>query len=131
MTNLGASLGTALAGSIMIAVVTSAFLADIQKSPAIPQEVKSQAQVELADGVPFVSDADLHAALDKANANSAAAEDAFKAYSSARIVGLQAGLAIVAVLCVIALFFVQRIPVVQPGAAVKGDEADNQDPTTS
>ena len=126
MTNLGASLGTALAGSIMIAVVTSAFLADVQKSPAIPQEVKSQAQVELADGVPFVSDADLHAALDKANASSAATEDALEAYSKARIVGLQAGLAILAVLCVIALFFVQRIPVIQPGAAGKSDEDGDQ-----
>jgi MFS family permease len=126
MTNLGASLGTALAGSIMIAVVTSAFLADIQKSPAIPQEVKSQAQVELADGVPFVSDADLKAALDKANANSAATEDALEAYSKARIVGLQAGLAILAVLCVVALFFVQRIPTVQPGAAGKSDQEGEQ-----
>lgn len=122
MTNLGASLGTALAGSIMIAVVTSSFLGEIQKSPAIPQEVKSQAQVELADGVPFVSDADLRAALDKANASSAATEDALNAYTKARIVGLQAGLAILAVLCLIALFFVQRIPVIQPGAAGTGSE---------
>ena len=63
MTNLGASLGTALAGSILIATLTSAFLTNIQQSPAIPSQVKSQAQVELAGGVPFVSDADLEAAL--------------------------------------------------------------------
>jgi EmrB/QacA subfamily drug resistance transporter len=133
MTNLGASLGTALAGSIMIAFVTSAFLADIQKSPAIPQEVKSQAQVQLADGVPFVSDADLRAALEKANATSAATEDALNAYSHARIVGLQAGLAILAVLCLIGLFFVQRIPVVQPGAvsSVPEEEDNRGSPTAS
>ena len=66
MTNLGASLGTALAGSIMIAAVASSFLANIQQNPAIPPEAKSQAQVELAGGVAFVSDADLEAALDEA-----------------------------------------------------------------
>src|SRR5689334_7674231 len=53
MTNLGASIGTALAGSVMIAAVTSAFLTNINQSPAIPASIKSEAQVELAGGVPF------------------------------------------------------------------------------
>src|SRR3954462_12828647 len=41
MTNLGASIGTALAGSILIAATTSSFSANIQASPAIPDSVKS------------------------------------------------------------------------------------------
>ena len=36
MTNLGASLGTALAGSILIAAADAAFLTNIEQSPAIP-----------------------------------------------------------------------------------------------
>ena len=48
MTNLGASLGTALAGSVLIAALTRAFLTNIQQSSAIPRRVKQQAQVELA-----------------------------------------------------------------------------------
>ena len=36
MTNLGASMGTALAGSLLIAAVDAAFLVNIQQSPAIP-----------------------------------------------------------------------------------------------
>ena len=59
MTNLGASLGTALAGSLLIAAMTTSFLTNVAQSPAIPPEVKRQAEVELAGGVPFVSDADL------------------------------------------------------------------------
>ena len=35
MTNLGASLGTALAGSLLIATLTSSFLTNIQQSQAI------------------------------------------------------------------------------------------------
>src|SRR5213596_3133864 len=70
MTNLGASLGTALAGSILIAATTSAFLTNIEDSSAIPSRAKSQAQVELAGGVPFVSDTDLEAALDEAHVRS-------------------------------------------------------------
>src|SRR5215212_1864728 len=53
MTNLGASLGTALAGSLLIATLTSAFLTNIQGSSAIPSRAKSEAQVQLAGGVPF------------------------------------------------------------------------------
>ena len=39
-TNLGASLGTALAGSLMIAALTSSFLTNIEQSPAIPDSAK-------------------------------------------------------------------------------------------
>jgi EmrB/QacA subfamily drug resistance transporter len=109
-TNLGASLGTAIAGSILIASVTASFIANIQQSPAIPQSVKSQAQVELAGGVPFVSDADLEAALDKAGAASGETDAALEAYTSARISGLRSALAILSVLSLIALFLAQRIP---------------------
>jgi MFS family permease len=117
MTNLGASMGTALAGSIMIAAVTSSFLVNIQQSPAIPAEVKSQAQVELAGGVPFISDADLETALDEAQVSPASSDAALDAYQDARIDGLRAALAILALLAIGALFFAQRIPTIQPGRA--------------
>jgi EmrB/QacA subfamily drug resistance transporter len=117
MTNLGASMGTALAGSIMIAAVASSFVANIQQSPAIPPEAKSQAQVELGGGVPFVSDADLEAALDEAGASSEASDAALEAYRDARIDGLHSALAILAALTLGALFFTQRIPETQPGSA--------------
>ncbi len=116
MTNLGASLGTAIAGSILIATLSSAFLTNIEQSPAIPSQVKSQAKVELAGGVPFISDADLEKALDDANVTSETSKAAVDAYSSARINGLKSALAILALMSIIALFLAQRIPTRQPGA---------------
>jgi len=110
MTNLGASLGTALAGSLLIATLTSAFLTNIQQSSAIPASVKEQAQVELASGVQFVSDADLEAALDEAGATAATTDAALDAYSDARLAGLRSALAILAVLAIVALFLAQSIP---------------------
>ena len=117
MTNLGASMGTALAGSVMIAAVASAFLINIEQSSAIPERVKSQAQVELAGGVPFISDADLKAALDDARVSRRTTEATLEAYGEARLEGLRSALAILAVLIVLALFFAQRIPTTQPGQA--------------
>jgi Na+/melibiose symporter-like transporter len=116
MTNLGASLGTALAGSLLILTLTSSFLTNIDQNPAIPQSVKDQAQVELASGIPFISDADLEAALKEAQVDPELTDDALAAYEDARLDGLRAALAILAVLSVVALFLAQRIPAKQPGA---------------
>lgn len=115
MTNLGASMGTALAGSIMIAAVASSFVAGIQESSAIPQRVKERAQVELAGGVPFISDADLEAALDEARVSRRTTHAALEAYGEARIDGLRSALALLALLDVVALFCAQRIPTTPPG----------------
>ncbi len=117
MTNLGASLGTALAGSLLIATMTSAFLMNVAQSPAIPPDVTQQAQVELAGGVPFISDADLEAALEESQADPEAADAALVAYADARIDGLRSALAILALLAVVALFLAQSIPTRQPGVA--------------
>ena len=115
MTNLGASLGTALAGSILIATLTTAFLSNIEQSSAIPSRVKSNSQVELAGGVPFISDADLEAALNDAHLRSKTTDAALNAYRDARIAGLRSALAILALLAIVALFLAQRIPSTQPG----------------
>jgi MFS family permease len=116
MTNLGASLGTAVAGSVMIAVLTTAFISNIQASPAIPDRVKSEASVKLASGVPFISDEDLEAALDEAGVRSRATDEAVAAYQDARIDGLKSALAILALITVLSLFAARKIPTVPVGS---------------
>jgi EmrB/QacA subfamily drug resistance transporter len=115
-TNLGASLGTALAGSLLIAALSAAFLANIQASPDIPESVKSAATTELAGGVPFTSDADLEDALEEAGADPDVTQAALDANSDARLDGLRAALTILALLAVVALFFTSSIPRSQPHA---------------
>ncbi|MFE3605924.1 MFS transporter [Streptomyces goshikiensis] len=117
-TNLGASIGTALAGSIMIAVLTSSFLATIDQNPAIPADVKSQAHTSLAGTAPFLSDEQLAAALDEAGTDPAVAQAALDANDRARIDGLRAALGILALTALLALFFTQRIPATQPSATL-------------
>ncbi len=117
MTNLGASLGTALAGSLLIATMTAAFLTNVAQSPAIPAEITQQAEVELAGGVPFISDADLETALEERDVDPEATDATLDAYADARIDGLRSALAILALLAVVALFLVQSIPTRPPGAA--------------
>ncbi len=114
VTNLGASMGTALAGSIMIAALTTSFLTTIEANPAVPDSVTSQATVQLQSGAPFLSDAQLQTAFDEAGVNPELSQAALDANAEARLDGLRAALAILAFAALISLFFTQRIPSTQP-----------------
>jgi MFS family permease len=115
VTNLGASIGTALAGTILIAVLTTTFLGNVASDPAVPKEISNQAQVELSAGIPFVSDADLAATLQKAGVPADTAQAIEKDNASARINGLRAALAVLALLALIALALTWKLPDRQPG----------------
>jgi len=116
----GASLGTALAGSVLIAALTTSFLSGIAKDPDVPPEVADQANVELASGIPFISDADLESALQDAGVDEQTAEAVLENYGEARLDGLRTALALLALFAVIALFFTRRVPDEQPGSATRG-----------
>ncbi len=122
VTNLGASIGTALAGTILIAVLTTTFLGSVAADPAIPKEMSSQAQVELSAGIPFVSDADLNAALHAAGVPPSTAQAIVDDNASSRINGLRAALAVLALIALLAVAFTRRLPTVQPGQ--EGEDAD-------
>ncbi|HEX2586764.1 MAG TPA: MFS transporter [Gaiellales bacterium] len=110
VTNLGASFGTAVAGSILIAAMTTAFLTHIDNNPAVRDEVAQKANVELASGIPFLSDADLTSALKDAGLTQQETQAALDANAQARITGLRAALAVLAALALVSLFFTGRIP---------------------
>ncbi|MFD8951327.1 MFS transporter [Streptomyces xanthophaeus] len=110
VTNLGASIGTALAGSILIAALTASFLTTIAQNPAVPDQVKSQANVKLESGVPFMSDVQLKSALEEAGTSPEVASAAIEANKAARLDGLRAALAVLAAAALLAMFFTQRIP---------------------
>ena len=128
-TNLGASLGTALAGSVLIAILTSSFLAGIEQNAAVPSQVSAQADVELASGIPFVSDADLEVALREAGASEATTTAVVDENGEARLDGLRTALAAMAVISLLALFFSGRVPEQQPG--LQRDDRSEPVPTTT
>jgi hypothetical protein len=83
----------------------------------VPDSVKSQASVQLAAGAPFLSDADLEAALDKAGVTSEAAEAIVDVNAQARVDGLRAALFILALIAFLGLISARRIPTRQPTSA--------------
>jgi Na+/melibiose symporter-like transporter len=115
VTNLGSSLGTALAGSVLIAVLSASFLAGVVQSPQVPQASKQMAQVHLSKGVPFVSNAQLRAYLQQAKAPAKAIGFLENDNITARAKALQTALALLAFLCVVALFSTVRLPSMPAG----------------
>jgi MFS family permease len=132
-TNIGASLGTALAGSVLIASLTASLLAGIQENPAVPAEVRQQADVELSSGVPFLSDADAEAALKDAGVTGQTASAIVEENAKARLDALRLSLAVIAVVAATALFFTGPVPTRQPGAnaahATRGSPDHNKGDT--
>jgi Major Facilitator Superfamily len=126
ITNLGASLGTALAGAVLISALTSSFLSGIQSNPAVPHSVKAEASVKLASGIPFVSDAQLQAALNDAGVAPDTAHAIVHENSQARLDALRAALAVLAVIGLTG-WLSRRIPTRQPGA-VASSECDREAP---
>jgi hypothetical protein len=116
VTNLGASVGTALAGAILIVSLTSSFLTGIANNPDVPDNLSSKAQVELASGIPFISDADLEKALNDAGVSGKTADAVVDENATARLAALRASLSLLAVVALLALFFTRKIPMVQPAA---------------
>ena len=108
--NLGASLGTALIGSILIAALTSGFVERVEQNPALPANVRERvAQVE-QKGVPVVPISDVEqVALDEgypADQARAVAED----YGEAQLDGLKRAIGAVAIFAFLALWFTRRLP---------------------
>lgn len=109
-TNLGASLGTALIGSVLIATLSASIAAGIRDDPRVPDAVQEQAGTELTSGVPFLSDTQLSTALDEAGVEPTVADAVVSANADARLEALQSAFAVAALLAVAALFGTGRIP---------------------
>ncbi|MGH3579776.1 MAG: MFS transporter, partial [Mycobacterium sp.] len=110
VTNFGASLGTALAGAVLIGALTATLLSGAQSNEAIPASVTQSATVELSNGVPFISDAELETKLAQSDLPSSAQKAIVDENANARLAALRASLWLLALFSVIGLFFTPLAP---------------------
>ena len=99
-------------------VSTASFLSGVQNNPDVPKNLSSKAQVELAGGIPFLSDKDLEQALDEAGVATRTADAIVEENANARLDGLRTALSMLALIALLALFFTRKIPTRQPSAIV-------------
>ena len=126
-TNLGASIGTALAGAVLISALTASFLTGIEANEAIPDSLSSTAQVELASGIPIIPDVALEQALTDAGVTPDVAEAILEENTESRIAGLRSALAVLALFALLALALTGGIPQRQPSGAAPSPDAAAED----
>ena len=112
---LGSSIGTALAGAVLISALTTSFLDGIEENPAVPQELSAQAQVSLAGGAPFVPDDQLRAALADIGVTGETAAAVMDENEEARVDALRSALSVLALVALLAMSISGGIPTRQPG----------------
>jgi EmrB/QacA subfamily drug resistance transporter len=108
--NLGASLGTALIGSVLIAALTSGFASRVEENPALEPATRERVAQVAEKGVPIAPVEDVEqAAIDQGvppEQASALADD----YGEAQLDGLKRAIGAVAIFALLSLWFTRRLP---------------------
>ena len=115
VTFMGAAVGTALAGAILMSALTTSFFNGIQDNPDVPASLSDAAETELASGVPFIPDDQLRGALESEGVTGDTADAVVEENVEARLAGLRAALAALSLVALVALFVARSIPTAQPG----------------
>jgi MFS family permease len=108
--NLGASLGTALIGSLLILSLTNGVIERVEQNPAVPPPVRESVGEIAQKGIPVVPVEDVEQALlaqelppDQATA---IADD----YGAAQLDGLKQAIGAIAVIALLSFWFTRRLP---------------------
>jgi EmrB/QacA subfamily drug resistance transporter len=108
--NLGASLGTALIGAVLIAALTNGFVTQVEDNPAVTAPVRERVTQIAEKGIPIVPVDDVEqAAVDQgvpADEAKAIADD----YGDAQLQGLKRALGAVAIFALLSLWFTRGLP---------------------
>ena len=108
--NLGASLGVALVGSIVIGLLATNFTTTVMASPSLSDETKQQVSAAAEANANFVPTSQVEAAATDAGLSAAETEELVTVYSDAQIEALRAGLAFLGLFALVALVWVRRLP---------------------
>jgi MFS family permease len=110
--NLAAAVGTAVAGALLVGLLSAVVLRSVADNPKLPPEI--QAEVNL-DNVNFISNDRLQTVLEGTSASPAQIAEAVRINTDARLRALKIGLVIMAGIAMLAIIPAQRLPNYIPG----------------
>ena len=108
--NLGASLGTALIGSILLAGLLTGFTSRISENPALSDPVRAQIRTATEQGIEIVTTDQAHAAVLAAGLTPAEADAVTADYADAQLEALKKAMLGVALLALLSIVFTRRLP---------------------
>ncbi|KAA5595983.1 MFS transporter, partial [Blastochloris sulfoviridis] len=110
--NLAAAVGTAVAGALLVGLLSSIILVSVADNPKLPPEI--QAQVNL-DNINFISNDRLQSVMERTTASPEQVAEAVRVNTDARLRALKIGLIIMALVAMLAIIPASRLPNYIPG----------------
>ncbi|MET0676513.1 MAG: MFS transporter [Bradyrhizobium sp.] len=110
--NLAAAVGTAMAGALMVGLLSTIALTQIAASPVLPKDLQSQVDL---DRITFISNDRLRSVMEGTTATPQQVEESVRVNTDARLRALKIGLLIMAGLALLAIFPAGRLPNYLPG----------------
>jgi EmrB/QacA subfamily drug resistance transporter len=123
---LGAALGTALIGAVLITGLATAFSSKVADDPRVSADVSQQVGVRLEGQISFVDSEQVRTAATDAGLDEATTDALVESYSSAQLLALKTALLIAGFIVVAAFFATGSLPtrpLDEAAAAEKGREA--------
>jgi MFS family permease len=108
--NLGASLGTALIGAVLIAALTSGFVSKVEDNPAVTAPVRERVTQVAEKGIPIVPVDEVERAVVDAGVPASEAKAIADDYGDAQLHGLKRALGAVAIFALLSLWFTRGLP---------------------
>ena len=110
--NLAAAVGTAVAGALLVGLLSGMIMYQLADNPELPAEV--QAQVDL-DNITFVTNDRLLEIMQGTTATPEQVEEAVRINTEARLRALKIGLLLMAGVALVSIFPASRLPDYKPG----------------
>ncbi|RLP27290.1 MFS transporter [Mesorhizobium sp. YM1C-6-2] len=117
--NLAAAVGTAVAGALLVGLLSAAVMSRIAANPLLPKEIQSQVDL---DSTTFVSNDRLETILAGTDASPEQVTEAMRVNTEARLRALKIGLLIMAALAFLAIVPAGRLPDYKPGQIPAGGQ---------
>ena len=115
--NLGASLGTALIGSVLLLGLLTGFNTRIAENPALSEPVRMEIAAATEEGIEIVTTEQVHAIVTDAGASPAEADAITADYGDAQLDALKKAMFAVAMLALLSIVFTRRLPAKAAAAA--------------
>lgn len=110
--NLAAAVGTAVAGALLVGLLSTIALSRIAANPALPTELRNQVNL---DNITFVSNERLRSVMENTTATPQQVQEAVRVNTEARLRALKIGLLIMAGLALLAVIPAGQLPNYLPG----------------
>jgi hypothetical protein len=110
--NLASAVGTAVAGALLVGLLSATVLRSLAEHPTLPPELQSQVDL---DSITFVSNDHLREALQRTTATPEQLEESVRINTEARLRALKIGLVILAGLALLTIVPAGWLPDYRPG----------------